>query len=364
MSEIIQKVKSAIKTLETKTNKIYFFCMDSKGSAMAAVSTIYEHVKILRELGYNAIILTEKDDFVKPTWLGDGYEKIPHEAVSGESNQGALIGPQDFLILPEIYGGVLDQLKDANCEKIMFVQAYDYIFELMKPGITWGQFAVRRCLTTTKSQENYVNSLFPNIKTSIVSPTIPDYFVKSKEPKKPFIAIHCRESRETANFIKSFYIKHPFLKWITFRDMRGLTRPEFAEALRECALSVWIDPIAGFGTFPIESMKSGTPVIGLVPDLTPNWLTEKNGIWTNNKLTLVDTAASVMKNWLEDSVPQELYEEMEKTSSEFSEAKEAGEVASFYNELFEERIEELVIALNNQEQNEKVQALEASKQMN
>ena len=143
--------------------------------------------------------------------------------------------------------------------------------------------------------------------------------------------------------------------------MRGLTRPEFAEALRECALSVWIDPIAGFGTFPIESMKSGTPVVGLVPDLTPNWLTEKNGIWTNNKLTLVDTAASVMKNWLEDSVPQELYEEMEKTSSEFNEAREAEEVASFYNELFEERVEELVLALNNQAQNEIQQSLETSK---
>ena len=99
-------------------------------------------------------------------------------------------------------------------------------------------------------------------------------------------------------------------------------------------------------------MKSGTPVVGLVPDLTPNWLTENNGIWTNNKLTLVDTAASVMKNWLEDSVPQELYEEMEKTSSTFTESKEAEEVAAFYNELFEERVSELVLALQNQEQNE------------
>tara|TARA_R110002020_G_scaffold158864_9_gene342352 strand:- start:4933 stop:6003 length:1071 start_codon:yes stop_codon:yes gene_type:complete len=350
MSEIIQRVKTAIETLESKNNKVYFFCMDSKGSAMGSISTIYEHVKILRELGYNAIILTEKEDHTKPTWLGEGYENIPHETVGGEGKNGALIGPQDFLILPEIYGGVLDQLKEANCEKIIFVQAYDYIFELLKPGMTWGQFGVRKYITTCKSQENYVNSIFPTVKSSIITPGIPDYFVKNQEPKKPFIAIHCRDARETANFIKSFYIKHPFLKWITFRDMRGLTRSEFAEALRECALSIWIDPIAGFGTFPIESMKCGTPVIGLVPDLTPNWLTEKNGIWTNNKLTLVDTAASVMKNWLEDSIPNDLYKEMEKTASEFTEKRETEEVSNFYKNLFEERVEELVIALNNQEQ--------------
>ena len=198
MSEIIQRVKNTIKTLETKTNKIYFFCMDSKGAAMASVATIYEHVKILRELGYNAIILTEKEDYIKPEWLGEGYEDIPHEPVSGEKVKGALIGPQDFIILPEIYGGILDQLKEANCEKIIFVQAYDYIFELMKPGMTWGQFAVRTAVTTSKSQENYIKSIFPNIDTHIINPHIPDYFRENKETKKPFIAIHSRYPLDTA----------------------------------------------------------------------------------------------------------------------------------------------------------------------
>ena len=41
-SQVLQKVKDAITTLEDKTNKIFFFCMDSKGTAMAAVATIYE----------------------------------------------------------------------------------------------------------------------------------------------------------------------------------------------------------------------------------------------------------------------------------------------------------------------------------
>ena len=320
--------------------------MDSKGNAMASIATIYEHAKILRELGYNTIILTEKDDYVRPdSWIGEGYEDIPHESTESE---GTKIGPQDFIILPEVYGGILDQLKQANCEKIIFTQAYDYIFELMKPGETWGQWGVRKCLTTTNSQKEYINSLFPTINTSVIPVSIPEYFRNTKQLKKPFIAIHTRESRDTANFIKSFYIKHPFLKWITFRDMRGLTRREFATSLQECALSVWIDPIAGLGTFPLESMNCGTPVIGVLPSLPPDWMTENNGIWTKNHLTLVDTVAGVMKSWLEDDIPSDLYEEMEKTTKQYTPKVESNGVAKFYEGLFQERIDELVLVMNKE----------------
>jgi len=346
--EVLGKIKKAISQLEAKENKIYFFCMDSKGRAMASIATIYEHAKTLKELGYNVTILTEKNDYTKPgSWLGAEYDEIPHESSESEST---VITPQDFIILPEVYGGILEQLKTANCEKVIFVQAYDYIFELMKPGETWGQWGVRKCITTTNSQKDYVKSLFPNINTSVIKLGVPDYFAPQKEPRKPFICIHSRDARDTANFIKSFYIKHPFLKWITFRDMRGLTRKEFADSLKESALSIWIDKTAGCGTFPLESMKCGTPVIGVLPTLPAEWLNEKNGIWAQNQITLVDTVAGVMKSWLEDSIPSDLYTEMEKTVKEFSSTKEAQQVADFYEKFFQERIDELTLAMTQEEQ--------------
>ena len=130
--------------------------------------------------------------------------------------------------------------------------------------------------------------------------------------------------------------------------MRGMSRSEFSQALDECAVAVWIDSIASFGTFPIECMKSKVPVVGLVPDLTPEWLTEKNGVWSNNKLTMVDTAAGVMKNWLENSIPQDIYDEMEKTAEKYNEKIAAEQVATFYKELFEQRVNELVQILNKE----------------
>jgi glycosyltransferase involved in cell wall biosynthesis len=100
--------------------------------------------------------------------------------------------------------------------------------------------------------------------------------------------------------------------------MRGLSELEFANAMNESFASVWIDSTSGFGTFPLESMKMGIPVIGLVPNLVPEWMNEDNGIWINNINMLSDVIADVVQNWLEDNLNPVLYDEMEKTISNYT----------------------------------------------
>ena len=61
MSENQSTVKDTIKKIVNKDFGIYFFTLDTKGNPTAGVATIYEHVKILRELGFNAQILHDKE---------------------------------------------------------------------------------------------------------------------------------------------------------------------------------------------------------------------------------------------------------------------------------------------------------------
>ena len=53
-------------------------------------------------------------------------------------------------------------------------------------------------------------------------------------------------------------------------------------------MSVWVDRISGFGTFPLESMMSNTPVIGSLPILKPDWLTNDNGVWVFDESKIVE----------------------------------------------------------------------------
>ena len=60
MNQQINNINSSIEKLTKKDFGIYFFTLDTKGNPTAGVATIYEHVKILRELGFNAQILYDK----------------------------------------------------------------------------------------------------------------------------------------------------------------------------------------------------------------------------------------------------------------------------------------------------------------
>jgi hypothetical protein len=60
-------------------------------------------------------------------------------------------------------------------------------------------------------------------------------------------------------------------------------------------------------------MKCGIPVLGLVPSLIPEWMSEENGLWINNKIQLVDFIADYLQNWLEDNVNENLFIQMKKT---------------------------------------------------
>jgi len=311
-TEQISKIKTSIDNLKEKKSRIYFLVQDTKGNAKASMAYIYRLALTLKNNGYNAIILHEKVDYTGvSTWLGEEYmENLPHKPIEGENLE---VSPEDLIVIPELFGFVMSQLTKMPCGKIVLCQAYDHILETLQPGATWTQLGFLKCITTSDYQKDFVESLMRNMSFDILPPYISDSFEKQILPPNPIIAIHSREQRESINIIKSFYIKFPQYRWVTFRDMRGLSEQEFASVLKDSFLSVWIDETSSYGTFPLESMKVGVPVIGLTPNLVPTWMNENNGVWVNNKIQILDFIADFLQNWLEDNVKQDLYTEMIKT---------------------------------------------------
>ena len=312
--EKLLKLEQSIENLKSKKSKIYLLVQDTKGNAKASIAYIYRLGLSLQNNGFNPIMLHEKPEYTGVSgWLTDDVSSLPHQSIEGQQLQ---IAPEDFIVLPELYGFVMSQIAKLPCGKIVLCQAYDHMLETLQPGETWSQFGFIKCITTSEIQKEFIENVFRGISYEILKPYISDVFEKQSLPPKPIVAIHSRDQRDAVNIIKSFYIKFPQYRWITFRDMRGLTEKEFATALKDCFLSVWVDDTSAYGTFPLESMKVGVPVLGLVPNLVPTWMNEDNGLWINNQIQLVDFIADFLQNWLEDNVNPELYKGMEKTVSE------------------------------------------------
>ena len=241
----------------------------------------------------------------------------------------------------------MNQIANLPCGKIVLCQAYDHMLETLQPGQTWSQHGFLKRITTSETPKEYLESIMRNISYDVLTPLISDEFTPNNLPSKPIIAIHSREQRDTANFIKTFYIKFPQYRWVTFKDMRGLSQKEFAKNLKDCFLSIWIDETSAYGTYPLESMKTGVPVLGVVPNLVPSWMSEDNGLWINNKNQLVDFASEFLQNWLEDNVNDSLYEGMKKTVSEL-ETKETFKTKSvdLFQSYIDKRLESFEEQLN------------------
>ena len=131
-----EQLTEIITKLNNKDFSIYFFTLDTKGNPVAGVANIYEHAKILTDLGYNAVILHEKNDYKLQgdiegmgisDWLGDDYANLPHTSIE---SQTLSITAQDFLIIPEVFSTLMDQTKHFPCTKIVLSQSPEYIFEL------------------------------------------------------------------------------------------------------------------------------------------------------------------------------------------------------------------------------------------
>jgi len=339
-----EKVQQSIENLKNKTSRIYLMVQDTKGNAKASVRYIYQLAMSLKTSGYNAIILHEKNDYTGVAdWMGAEYmENIPHKSIE---KQNLEIAPEDFIVLPELFGYVMEQIKNIPCGKIVLTQSYKYMLETLQPGQNWNQFGFLKCITTTQKQKDYIEGIMKNVSIDVLTPYISEVFEKRNLPPMPIIGIHSREQSDTINLIKTFYLKFPQFRWFTFRDLRGLSENEFANSLKECFLSVWIDRESGFGTYPLESMSCGVPVMGLIPDMLPEWMVEENGIWVDDITMLPDFIADFTQNWLEDNIKPDLYDNITSTYTKY---KNKNEFDSKSIELFDSYIKTRVESLESQ----------------
>lgn len=344
-TELKEKISLSIERIENKENKIFFFVQDTRGNAKASLVYLYDMAYTLHKDGYTVVMLHEKPDYTKiGEWSDLKYDELTHQSIEGTNLE---VTPEDIMVVPEIFGFIMEQIKNLPCGKIVITQAYDHVLETLTPGTSWPQLGFFKCITTSETQKNQVEKLMKRVTVDVISPIISDKFEKQKYPAKPIIAVHTRDQRDGINLIKQFYLKYPQYRFFTFRDLRGASMDEFANAIQDAFLGVWVDPTSGFGTFPLECMKVGIPVLGLKPNLKPEWLEDKNGIWVDNQIMMVDIIADLIQTWLEDNLLKELYVEASNTAEKYTnKEKFESEVLEIFSDFSNKRKEAFVAQLN------------------
>jgi hypothetical protein len=342
--ENIEKLELALERLDKNENVVYFLTYDTKNNPRAAVKHIYDMASTLIKQGFNAKILVEDSTYGGVShWLsGSDYDNIPVVTIKEDKVELKI---DDILVVPEYYSNVLQQLSSVKCVKVMLVQQKDYIFDTLPVGSKWLDYGFDRAITTSESSKKYIGEYFPECITHIIPPMIGNHFTPTEKPIKPIIAISSRDRVVHRKIISEFYIKYPQLRWLTFRDMVQMSYDEFSDALKECIVSVWVDDESTFGTFPLESMKCGVPVIGKIPDSEPDWLGE-NGMWTYDSNKIVEILGTYVLAWLEGvELTSEVKDKMSETLLPYESTITETNIVSIFSSFKNRRVETIQNAL-------------------
>jgi hypothetical protein len=298
----------------------------------------------LKQDGYDVNILVEDKTYSGVSnWLGEEYNDLKVVTIKEDKIEMKI---DDVLVVPEYYSNALEQLSSIKCIKVMLVQQKDYIFENLPIGSRWSDYGFDRVITTTESAKKYILDIFPECLVFVIPPIIGDNFKPITLPLKPYVAISTRDRLVHRRIISEFYLKFPQLRWITFKDMVQMSYDEFSTALRECMVSVWVDDDSTFGTFPLESMKCGVPVIGKIPNVEPDWL-DDNGMWTYDTNKIVEIMGKYIMAWIEGvELNDEVKDKMKETLLPYETEITKNNILSIFNSLKNKRVESIENALN------------------
>lgn len=354
---VIERIQAEIDKIDKKENKLFFFVLDTKGNPSGSLEYIYKLAYILHEKGYNVSMLyQEEEEFIGVgEWMGEKYANLPHENIMNEETG---VSPADILFIPEIFANVMTQAKQLPCKKVAILQNYDYISEQLPLSIQWGDLDVTDAIVNTEENDQLLKSIFPYMKTQVVTPYVDDLYYDTDEPKKLIVNIVSKDPSVVNRIVKPFYWTYPTFKWVTFRDLRGFSNEEFASKLREAAITIWVDETATFGYSALEAMKSGSLLLAKLPTNRLPWATTTEGelisgcTWFDNIRQLPKMIAQLVRAWITNNqVMEEVIEEGKKAVLPYTKENTTASITTYVETLLEYRkknLKDLMLSIKGQ----------------
>lgn len=364
--QAIERIEDAIANLKDNNFNIYFFVVDSRNVPNSSLAYIYELAKTLQGKKYNVTMLYQlqgeytADELYKKKkkgkqidqskvfvgvgeWLGEEYAKLPHMNIATEQWK---VSPADILFIPEAFSSLMFQTYQhkAPCRRIVLLQNFSYVTDFIPYGVEWKNYGIYDVIATTKKQEELIKSVFPYVRSKVLPPVVPSVFRKPIEPKKLLINIITSDQRIANRIIKTFYWKYPIYKFISFVDLRNYSRDEFSEKLREGAITVWVDNDTQFGHSAVEAIACDNILIGKVPDMIPEWMSNEDGtlndcgVWTYDVNLIPELLANVIGAWMQDNIPEQLTESMNYVNTLYTVDRWNGNVDNTIKNIIDEQI--------------------------
>jgi len=376
-------IDSVIEKIKSNDFNIYFYCPPMNGPS-GGVGVLLRLAKHLKDENYNVKIIYEPRvdqkasyeksiklnkqvnvyETFKPNWVEFSIEDIPFIPLGDKTitfndgtstlAQNLKLSGEDYLFIPEGFPDIMKKTMNTSCKRIVLAQSWFYILNALGHE-RWQDFGISDVVAISDSIIEYLNAVMPGLNIRKLNQGIDRETFKvpekktNKYPMVGYLSTRGPENRlKVMNIIKMFQRLYPHLRFIRFIDLQSNTREEFAEKISQTSINLVTDPIAGFGTSPLESMACGSHVVGWsafgMKEFANFNGSESNGFWVQNED--IFQAAEMLgvaldKLLLGDLDAPEIQETYEKTLAKYTvegEKKEFLDLINYYKNI---RINEL-----------------------
>jgi glycosyltransferase involved in cell wall biosynthesis len=229
---------------------IYYLTPDYPAPT-GGIRVAYRHVDLLNESGRAAAIVHHREGY-SCRWFE--HSTRVHGAPS------VRLGPEDVLVVPEMYGQFLDDLPHEP-KLVAFSQNAYMTFDRVPPGRPVPYDRVTAAMTVSQDSAEYLRFAFPGLSVSVVRNAIDtSIFRPAAEPPGRRLAVMPRKRPADADQVLRLLGER--LRGWDVATIDGMSEGETAELMRSSAIFLAFGLQEGFGLPPAEAMASGCYVIG------------------------------------------------------------------------------------------------------
>ena len=238
-------------------DRLLFYCPDAR-TASGGVETIYRHVAILNESGFNAAVVHTRPGF-RCAWLSTRAPVLSRGGVSA--------GNRDVVVLPEIWAGGVHDF-NALTPIIIFNQNGYYTFpngnEAQKALVQAAYKAENVAGVLTISDDTYalVGRLLPGLRRYRVRLGIDTQLFAPPAFKERIVSYLPRKNPEHSRAVLDSLATRGVLDRFDTVPIDGLSRAGVADVLRRSAVFLSFGHPEGLGLPAAEAMLCGCLVIG------------------------------------------------------------------------------------------------------
>jgi glycosyltransferase involved in cell wall biosynthesis len=211
----------------------------------------YRHVDILNAAGHRAVVLHHHDGFA--------YRWFDHSTpIIGAPS--AQLGPDDVLVVPEMYGQFLDELP-REPKLVGFSQNAYMTFDRVPSTRSPEYDRLVATMTVSRDSAEYLRFAFPGLEVSVVRNAV-DTSIFHPADELPGRRIAVMPRKRPADADQVMRLLGDRLRDWEVVTIGGASERETAELMRSSAIFLAFGLQEGFGLPPAEAMASGCYVIG------------------------------------------------------------------------------------------------------